>query len=204
MNKKFHLLTVLPLALLAGCAAVSVNVPSAAELDKLTADIVSRSFRAEGVAGLDRLQQDDSNRECSLAEASGQPLAADKGRAIEAANFTAIQAPTDGVYLGDWREGEKIAQNGRGLTWTDPAGSTNGGNCYNCHQISKAEISFGTLGPSLYNYGKLRGVTDPKSAAARPMVDYPWPQTARPGCRRPAWRGIRQYLRWRSSGQMLC
>jgi hypothetical protein len=35
----------------------------------------------------------------------------------------------------------------------------NGGNCYNCHQISKEEISFGTIGPSLYNYGKLRGVT---------------------------------------------
>jgi sulfur-oxidizing protein SoxX len=38
----------------------------------------------------------------------------------------------------------------------------NGGNCYNCHQIDKKEISYGTIGPSLYNYGKIRGVTDPK------------------------------------------
>ena len=68
--------------------------------------------------------------------------------------------------LGDWREGEKLAQNGRGMTWTDKsaAPAANGGNCYNCHQISKAEISFGTIGPSLYNYGKTRGVTDPDSA----------------------------------------
>ena len=50
----------------------------------------------------------------------------------------------------------------------------NGGNCYNCHQLDKKEISFGTIGPSLYNFGKLRGVTDPASEAARPMVEYTW------------------------------
>ena len=32
----------------------------------------------------------------------------------------------------------------------------------------KAELSFGSIGPSLYNYGKLRGVADPAAAA---MVD---------------------------------
>ena len=71
-------------------------------------------------------------------------------------------------------EGEKIAQNGRGMTWTDPAGSANGGSCYNCHQIGKAELSFGSIGPSLYNYGKIRGVADPASAAAKPIVEYTW------------------------------
>ena len=37
------------------------------------------------------------------------------------------------------------------MTWTDAAAATkaNGGNCYNCHQIDKEEISFGTIGPSL-------------------------------------------------------
>ena len=51
------------------------------------------------------------------------------------------------------------------MTWTDAsAAPANGGNCYNCHQIGKDEISFGTIGPSLYNYGKLRGVTDPADA----------------------------------------
>ena len=79
-------------------------------------------------------------------------------------------------YIGDWKEGEKLAQNGRGMTWTDASAATtaNGGNCYNCHQLSKAEISYGTIGPSLYNYGKLRGVADPASAAAKPIVEYTW------------------------------
>jgi sulfur-oxidizing protein SoxX len=54
------------------------------------------------------------------------------------------------------------------------ATTPNGGNCYNCHQITKQEISFGTIGPSLYNYGKLRGVTDPASPAAKPIVEYTW------------------------------
>ena len=85
-----------------------------------------------------------------------------------------MKPPPDGRYLGDWREGEKLAQNGRGMTWSDPAGAANGGNCYNCHELSKAEIAYGTLGPSLYNYGKLRGVVDPSSAAAAPIVQYTW------------------------------
>jgi sulfur-oxidizing protein SoxX len=76
---------------------------------------------------------------------------------------------------GRLEEGEKLAQSGRGLTWTDDRQDTaNGGNCYNCHQIDKKEISFGTIGPSLYNYGKMRGVTDPNSPASKAIVEYTW------------------------------
>ncbi|HET6720043.1 MAG TPA: sulfur oxidation c-type cytochrome SoxX, partial [Rhodocyclaceae bacterium] len=52
---------------------------------------------------------------------------------------------------------EKLAQSGRGFTWTDQPGLPTGGNCYNCHQISPKELSFGTVGPSLYHLGKNRG-----------------------------------------------
>ncbi len=67
-----------------------------------------------------------------------------------------------------------MAQSGKGLSWSDKADRDNGGNCYNCHQITKEEISFGTIGPSLYNYGKLRGVTDPNSPAGMEIVKYTW------------------------------
>jgi sulfur-oxidizing protein SoxX len=60
------------------------------------------------------------------------------------------------------------------MTWTDPTASNNGANCYNCHQISKAEISFGNIGPSLYNYGKIRGVKDPADPASAAIVQYTW------------------------------
>jgi len=148
--------------------------PSSAELDKLTAAIIKASFRDEGLVKVDRLVQDDANRECSAADVAGKPIDEALRASIEAANMKTIKWPSDGKFLGDWREGEKIAQSGRGLTWTDDATQANGGNCYNCHKIDQKEISYGTLGPSLHNYGKLRGITDPNSATAKPIVEYTW------------------------------
>lgn len=155
---------------LAGCAVM----PSGAELDKLTAEIAKASFTAKGQAKMDRLAQDDATRECSAADVAGKPIDELVATAIQAANLKTIKWPSDGKFLGDWKAGEKIAQNGRGMTWSDEEGSVNGGNCYNCHQIDKKEISFGTLGPSLYQYGKIRGVTNPASPASTPIVEYTW------------------------------
>ena len=154
----------------AGCA----SLPGSAELDRMAAATVQSSFRDEGWVKVDRLVQDDSNRECSIADAQGRQLDPARAKAIEAANLKTVKWPSDGKFLGDWKVGEQIAQNGRGMTWTDDPKMASGGNCYNCHQISKQEISFGTIGPSLYNYGKLRGVTDPDSPASRPMLEYTW------------------------------
>jgi sulfur-oxidizing protein SoxX len=155
---------------LAGCAAVA----PAPDYDALLGEMMKASFRDEGIAKVDRLQQDASNAECSQSE--GKALPEVRTKAIEAANLATVKMPGDGSFIGDWKEGEKLAQNGRGMTWSDAstATSANGGNCYNCHQISKAEISYGTIGPSLYNYGKIRGVADPASPAARPIVEYTW------------------------------
>jgi sulfur-oxidizing protein SoxX len=157
--------------LLTACAA---PMPTSADLDKLTQDILGRSFRAEGQAKLDRLNPDEDNRLCAEADRTGVALDAKVAEAIEARNMKTIKAPADGKYLGDFKEGEKVAQSGAGKTWTDKADSANGGNCYNCHQISKEELSYGTLGPSLYNYGKMRGVTNPNSAESKPIVEYTW------------------------------
>ncbi|MFZ2293473.1 MAG: sulfur oxidation c-type cytochrome SoxX [Polaromonas sp.] len=157
-------------AVVAGCA----TAPSSVDLDKLTADIVKSSFRDEGIVKASVLETDETNKVCSAADVAGKPLDADTAKAIEALNLKTVKWPTDGKFLGDWKAGEELAQSGRGMTWTDSAKTPNGGNCYNCHQITKQEISFGTIGPSLYNYGKLRGVTDPSSPESRPMVEYTW------------------------------
>ncbi|MEO5770877.1 MAG: sulfur oxidation c-type cytochrome SoxX [Burkholderiaceae bacterium] len=157
-------------AVLAGCTAPAPAV----DYDAKLAAMMQSSFRDQGIAKVDRLQQDASNAECSAAEGKSLPEA--RSKAIEAANLATVKMPADGKFIGDWREGEKLAQNGRGMTWSDPSAATtaNGGNCYNCHQISKAEISYGTIGPSLYNYGKLRGVADPANPVAKPIVEYTW------------------------------
>ncbi len=156
--------------LLTGCAAMA----PAPDYDALAAQMMASSFRAEGIATLERLKQDASDAECS--KAMGGTLPDARSKAIEAENLKTVHWPAGGQFLGDWREGEKLAQSGRGMTWTDKsaAPSANGGNCYNCHQIGKAEISYGTIGPSLYQYGKMRGVADPASPQAKPVVEYTW------------------------------
>jgi sulfur-oxidizing protein SoxX len=170
---KMHF-TPLLLALLAGCAAPGA-VDSDVAVSPARFDAVVRSgFQANGPVTLARLEQDDTQKFCSdPAHAAGKAFEAERQK-LEQANAATIKWPANGQYLGDWKRGEAIAQSGRGLTWTDPAGAPNGGNCYNCHMLDKKEISFGTIGPSLWNYGKLRNVTDPASASAEPIVKYTW------------------------------
>ena len=164
-------------SLLVACASGGVDQTglSSAQLDALTQDVVKNSFQDKGIVKVSQaLGEDPTDQACSAADVAGHPLSADRAKEIEALNMKTVRWPADGKYLGDWKEGEKIAQSGRGRTWTDKAGAANGGNCYNCHQITKEEISFGTIGTSLYNFGKIRGVTDPNSPAAQEMVKYTW------------------------------
>ena len=153
---------------LAGCAVL----PGSPALDTQAQAVMKAAFRDEGIAKADRINQDLGQMACS----TDQPVAPEQTKRIEAEALATIRWPASGQYLGDWREGEKLAQSGRGMTWTDTsaAAKDNGGNCYNCHQISKQEISYGTIGPSLYNYGKLRGVKDAADPASAPIVQYTW------------------------------
>lgn len=125
------------------------------------------SFKENGIAKMDRLDRDETQIFCSSLEAISGKGDPKKREAIEKANMATIKQPSDGKYLGDWKEGEKIAQSGRGATWSDKAGVPNGGGCYNCHQINKKEISHGNIGPSLWNYAKLRGNSDA-------IIQYTW------------------------------
>jgi L-cysteine S-thiosulfotransferase len=171
-QSKFLFPIMAALVLMQGCSTNSGM--GATDIDQLTADIVKASFRDEGIVKASVLESDETNKLCSAADVMGKPLDEKTVKAIEASNLKSIKWPADGKFIGDWKEGEKLAQSGRGLTWTDDAKMPNGGNCYNCHQIDKKEISFGTIGPSLYNYGKLRGVKDLASSDAKPIIEYTW------------------------------
>jgi sulfur-oxidizing protein SoxX len=167
MNKTFASMSAI-VALTVGCA----TLPSPSELDQLALQAHKASFADRGIAKADRINQDLAQSACS----SDKPPAEAVAKRIEADALKSVKMPADGKFVGDWKEGEKLAQSGRGMTWTDESTDpkSNGANCYNCHQISKEEISFGTIGPSLYNYGKLRGVKDPADPASKAMVEYTW------------------------------
>ena len=129
--------------------------------------MMQSGFQDKGIAKLDRLNQDATQKLCSNPFTAYSEKNAALREKLQAENQASIKYPADGKMMGDWKNGEKIAQSGRGLTWTDKADTVNGGNCYNCHQITKEELSYGTIGPSLYNYGKLRGNSED-------VVKYTW------------------------------
>jgi L-cysteine S-thiosulfotransferase len=139
---------------IAGCA--SMSNPEIGH-DAVVAALKS-SFQARSQAGLDRLDQDETQRVCS--EYFGKAVPPDVASRLEKANLAGVKWPADGHYLGDWKNGEKIAQSGQGKQYSDDPRSPSGGNCYACHQLTKSEIAYGTIGPSLYQFGKLRGYTD--------------------------------------------
>ena len=141
-------------AILFGCA----TAPSDAETSAKAAAMMKSSFREQGQAKLDRLDQDDTQKICS--EYSGKGLPKDVAERIEKANLATIKWPVDGKLVGDWKNGEKIAQEGRGMQYSDDPKGPVGANCYACHQLAPEELSFGTIGPSLYQFGRKRGYTD--------------------------------------------
>jgi L-cysteine S-thiosulfotransferase len=111
-----------------------------------------------------RLAPDETMRQCSAHRNAPPKAVADAIRQREQAT---IEYPPDNKLVGDWKKGEAIAQSGYGLRFTDyPPARANGGNCYACHQMTKQEVSYGTLGPPLLNYGKLRNFADADTKAA--------------------------------------
>lgn len=163
---RIALFSVASVALLSSCS----SVPTAEE--SLAA--IKSSFNERGIAKLDRLDQTEIQRICSEANMAGKEVDKKLAEKIQTALYEKIPYPADGKYVGDWREGERIAQNGRGMQFSDAVGVPNGANCYACHQISPQEISFGNQGPSLLKYGAIRQVKDPNSKESEAMVKYTW------------------------------
>jgi sulfur-oxidizing protein SoxX len=137
-----------------GCA----TAPSDAEVSAKAASMLKSAFKEQGQAKLDRLDQDDTQRACSLP--AGKTVPKDVAARIEQENLASIRWPADGKYVGDWKNGEKIAQEGRGMQYSDDPKIAAGANCYACHQLAPQELSFGTIGPSLYQFGKRRGYSE--------------------------------------------
>jgi sulfur-oxidizing protein SoxX len=142
---------------LAGCAGSVAPGPSDAQARAKALEMMKAGFADKGIAKLDRLNQDETQALCSQYATGSIPK--DVAAKIEKANMATIKPPSDGKYLGDWKRGEQIAQRGTGFQYSDTEKTPVGGNCYACHQLTKEEISYGTIGPSLYNFGKIRGFT---------------------------------------------
>jgi len=139
-----------------GAASVKNDVSKQAE------QIFRSSFRGDNPKyWMDRLEQDEAMRVCS--QYRDNPPAKLRQK-IELAQKATIRYPVDGKLIGDWKEGEKLASSGRGghigFIQPDAPMTPRGGNCYACHQLAKKEVAYGTIGPTLHHFGKLRGASD--------------------------------------------
>jgi sulfur-oxidizing protein SoxX len=122
------------------------------DLEQVTAQL-KRDFKPRGQATMDRINLDEVQRVCNLHN-DNPPSAVAKP--LEDAQLKAVKFPA-GSLMGDWKRGERIAQSGRGSMWSDKPGVQEGGSCYNCHQLNPKVEAYGTIGPSLAGFGKIRG-----------------------------------------------
>ncbi len=126
--------------------------------------VLQNSFVAKNQATMDRMERDAVQTACSAPR--GMPLNNDMLAALREARLNAVEMPEDGQFLGDWQRGAEVASSGRGLQSSDDPSKPNGGNCYACHQLAPSEVAYGTLGPSLTEYGA-RGQSEA-------MLQYTW------------------------------
>lgn len=138
-----------------GAAALALALTAQAGDDHAKAvAMMKRDFHSKGIAGMDRLNEDGLQALCNNSRNNPPKAIAER---LQQDQIKTIKYPTDGRFLGDWKSGERIAQSGQGMTWSDGGGKPNGGSCYNCHEIGPDETSFGTIGNSLRQFGKTRG-----------------------------------------------
>jgi L-cysteine S-thiosulfotransferase len=145
-------------------------VPAGPEVTSMDAAIKS-SWTTAAPEWQARLVQDETQKSCSQHRNAPPKAVADAILAREKAN---IVYPADGKLMGDWKKGQVLAQSGYGGRFTDyPPRAENGGNCFACHQLEPKELSFGTLGPSLSEYGKTRKFAEAEVKAVYERIYNP-------------------------------
>ncbi len=129
------------------------------ETSAKAAQVMKASFKARGQAGLDRLDQDETQKLCS--DYTTKALPKDVAEKIEKLNLAAHQvARRRQVRSATGRTASASRRKAAACsTPTIPKGPV-GANCYACHQLAPQELSYGTIGPPLYQFGKIRGYTE--------------------------------------------
>jgi sulfur-oxidizing protein SoxX len=151
-------------------AALTLAANGAAFADKPVVDaklktqidkIIALSFLPGENQDLSRLKQDETLQACNqYRDHVPEKVAA----AIIERETKNIKYPADGKLMGDWKKGQKFYTMGFayriGTVEPDDPKKDRGGNCYACHAADPKEVAFGTIGPGLTGYGKLRGSSD--------------------------------------------
>ena len=88
----------------------------AATVDRDAASARSRQRARQASTGWTR-----TRRSARAASSPARRLPKEVAERIEKRNLATVRYPADGKLLGDWKNGEKIAQEGRGMQFSDDA-----------------------------------------------------------------------------------
>lgn len=158
MTRSFSFFAITVFMLSIAACSTGVGGRSDQDVERAADAAIASSFHGVPEDWKSRLMQDEVQRLCS--EARDRPGKALAERIEAISRGAGVLYPADGKRMGDFKRGERLAQSGYGLRVGDDTKREAGGNCYACHQLTKQEISYGTLGPSLLGFGKLRGAND--------------------------------------------
>ena len=150
-----------------GAPVAQQSVQTAAKIDPAVVDkVVAETFKGASPEWQARIKPDEAQLLCSQYRNALPPA---EFKRVQDSQTAAVVYPADGKVIGDWKNGQKLAQRGTGGQFSDKPDTPIGGNCYACHQLSRAELSFGTMGPTLLEYGKIRKfkAEDAKAAYAK-------------------------------------
>lgn len=157
MNRK-HITLLAGAALLASGSTFALAKD---DLQTLVNQYINASFLPGENQDLARLKQDETLQTCNKYRDNPPEKLAN---AIVERETKNVKYPESGKLLGDWKKGEKLYAAGFayriGAIEPDDPKKDRGGNCYACHAADPKEVAFGTIGPSLTGYGKLRGASD--------------------------------------------
>src|SRR5690625_8022948 len=81
--------------------------------------VLRASFEERNEVTLDRLEQSEMQRACSVAERTGEAMPSEVAQQIAVSACESVKFTEDGEFLGGWRQGEDIGESGPGCRWCD-------------------------------------------------------------------------------------
>jgi sulfur-oxidizing protein SoxX len=159
IRKKIVIASTLATAVVALVGCASSGAPQ--DLETLADQAFKASFLPGKGQDLTRLEQDQTQKDCSASRATPSEALAETIKAREAKT---IVYPAGGKLMGDWKAGAKVFNDGFtmhiGSFIPNKPDDVHGGNCYACHQGEAKELAYGNMGSTLLHWGKTRGQSE--------------------------------------------
>jgi sulfur-oxidizing protein SoxX len=169
MSRRALASALIALSMLAGCARDAENSRSVGE------QMVREAYPGMPETLTRRTAQDVDQRVCS--KAAEVKLSSDEAAQIVESARASMKYPADGRVMGDWKVGERLANNAAGMRVREgrvEKVNEVGALCINCHVLDPREVNAGNLGPSLSGYGTRHGNSEAAAKYAYEKIYNPW------------------------------